>query len=92
MIGYKVNLKPNQYYIGERKDGQLNRDMTQMIAKILSGELKFIEPSKQHDCVGVRLTEEQLYQLSKIARENKITVQELLRQGMEQCNLITSTK
>ena len=90
MSTMKVNLEIGQSYMGSKDYGQVQKDCTEVVRKLITGEIKI--PSSEeavHSTITFRIDDEELDEIKEISKKYNISVQKLLRIGMEQSNLIT---
>lgn len=88
MATMKVNLKEGQSYTGTKGQGQLQEDMMKVVHSILKDEIEIKSRKvREHKTITFRIPDEDLESLKLIAESKNISVQELLRLGMEQFNL-----
>lgn len=91
IMNIKVNLKPGQKYIGPKGKGEMQAALVNMVAMILSDLLVVPEKDNPEERFSVtfRVDDNTYEQLSEIAEKNEVSLQELLRLGMEQLRLVT---
>lgn len=84
----KLNLKPNQKWIGGTARGTKQVQLTNVADQIVRGQF---HPCKTvgFKTISCKLEKKVVEQLTKIAAKHDISVQELLRQGLEQNKLIS---
>lgn len=86
----KLHLKPTQSYIGGREYGKVKENIGIVVHGLLKGTIKVQKQTdNEHETLTCRLDDKTLYKLTKIAQKNKISLQELLREGLLQLNLIS---
>jgi hypothetical protein len=86
---FKITLRDKQTYIGSKERGQLKASLEMVARRILDGKIKIPTPQViVRETVACRFSAELVYQLMNIADNNEISLQELLRLGLEQCNLV----
>ena len=88
MSTLKINLEKGQTYIGVKGLGQVQRDLSNVVDKILRGDI-IIKPQDIvcNETITFRCDEVEIEMLQDIAVKYNISVQKLLRIGMEQSNL-----
>ena len=79
----KINLEKGQTYIGVKGLGQVQKDLTEVVSKILSGEIK-ITPQDiiTNESITFRCDDVEIELLHKVAIDNNISLQKLLRTAM----------
>lgn len=84
----KLNLKPNQKWIGGTARGTKQVQLNNVADQIVRGQF---HPYKTvgFKTISCKLEKKVVEQLTKIAAKHDISVQELLRQGLEQNKLIS---
>lgn len=89
----KINLERGQTYIGVKGLGQVQKDLSEVVEKILTEEIK-IKPQDivTNESITFRCDDTEIELLHRIAVNNNISLQKLLRIGMEQSNLIAHEK
>ena len=87
----KINLEKGQTYIGVKGLGQVQKDLSEVVDKIISGKI-IIKPQDimTNESITFRCDDVEIELLHKIAVANNISLQKLLRVAMESENLIGS--
>ncbi len=87
-MNIKLSLRKGQSYTGIRAYGLIQYDVTRVVKNLLNGTIEIKEqPLVTHEYISFRLTQEQVNKLGLLAKSKNISIQELLRRGLEQSNL-----
>ena len=93
MNNVKLHLKEDQCYIGGREYGQVKENIEAVILGLLNGTIKIPKSDTQnHETLMCRIDDETLKKLGKLAQFHGINMQELLRIGLVQSNLVAQIK
>ena len=85
----KINLTEGQVYTGTKGNGQVQRDLSNLVGLIIQNKISVKKAQvTEYNTITFRITDDELKQLKVIAKCNNISVQKLLRLGMEQLNLV----
>ena len=87
----RFQLREKQEYIGQRST--VSEDINKIIDKILNGEVDIpprLPITSITKNIYARVDQEKMNQLAVIAEQHHISVNELLRLGMEQNNLVST--
>lgn len=89
----KINLEKGQTYIGVKGLGQVQKDLSEVVSKLIDGEIGF-EPQDivTNESITFRCDDTEIELLHRIAVVHNISLQKLLRIGMEQSSLIAHEK
>lgn len=89
----KINLEKGQTYIGVKGLGQVQKDLSEVVARLLHDEIK-VPPQDivTNESITFRCDDVEIELLHAIAVRNNISLQKLLRIGMEQSNLVAHQK
>ena len=79
----KINLERGQTYIGVKGLGQVQKDLTEVVSKILSGEIKITpQDITTNESITFRCDDVEIELLHKVAIDNNTSLQKLLRTAM----------
>lgn len=85
----KIVLEKGQTYIGVKGLGQVQRDLTEIVARLLHEEITIVpQDIVTKETITFRCNDTEIELLHELAARNNISLQKLLRIGMEQSNLI----
>ena len=85
----KINLEKGQTYIGVKGLGQVQKDLSEVVARLLQEEITVVpQDIITNESITFRCDDVELELLHQLATRNNISLQKLLRIGMEQSNLI----
>lgn len=89
----KINLERGQTYIGVKGLGQVQKDLSEVVARLLHNEIK-VTPQDivTNESITFRCDDAEIELLHSLACRNNISLQKLLRIGMEQSNLVAHEK
>lgn len=89
----KINLERGQTYIGVKGLGQVQKDLTEVVARLLQDEIVIVpQDIVTNESITFRCDDVEIELLHQLASRNNISLQKLLRIGMEQSNLIAHQK
>lgn len=85
----KIQLRYGSKYLGSRDN--VTEEVHKIIEKILSGDVMIPPPNPpvEPNIIYIRATQETMNQLGVIAEKHGISINELLRLGLEQNNLVS---
>lgn len=89
MATLKINLEKGQHYTGSKGQGQVQKDLLKVVEMLLNTEsLVLPTQNNTHETITFRCDDTVIELLHEIADSNNLSLQKLLRIGMEQSNLI----
>ncbi len=89
----KINLEKGQTYIGVKGLGQVQKDLSEVVARLLQDEITIVpQDIVTNESITFRCDDVEIELLHQLATRNNISLQKLLRIGMEQSNLVAHQK